>query len=40
MFNADGLEGEMCGNGMRCFAKYVFEHGLTLKEFDVKPRPG
>lgn len=30
-FNADGLEGEMCGNGMRCFAKYVYEHGLTEK---------
>lgn len=30
-FNADGLEGEMCGNGMRCFAKYVYEAGLTGK---------
>lgn len=41
MFNADGLEGEMCGNGMRCFAKYVFEHGLTLKkEFDVETKAG
>jgi diaminopimelate epimerase len=29
MFNADGSEGEMCGNGMRCFAKYVYDHGLT-----------
>jgi len=31
MFNADGSEAEMCGNGMRCFAKYVHEHGLTAK---------
>src|SRR6185295_19372534 len=29
MFNADGLEGEMCGNGIRCVAKYAFDHGLT-----------
>ncbi|HHY11907.1 MAG TPA: diaminopimelate epimerase [Firmicutes bacterium] len=31
MFNADGLEGEMCGNGMRCFARYVYENHLTEK---------
>jgi len=29
MFNADGSEGEMCGNGIRCFAKYVYDHRLT-----------
>jgi diaminopimelate epimerase len=29
MFNADGSEAEMCGNGVRCVAKYAFEHGLT-----------
>ncbi len=28
-YNADGSDAEMCGNGMRCFAKYVFERGLT-----------
>ena len=29
IFNADGSEAETCGNGIRCFAKYVFERGLT-----------
>ena len=29
MFNVDGAEGEMCGNGTRCLAKYAFDHGLT-----------
>ena len=29
MFNADGSEGAMCGNGIRCFGKYVYEKGLT-----------
>jgi len=29
MFNADGSEGQMCGNGIRCLAKYAFEHGLA-----------
>lgn len=32
MYNADGSEGKMCGNGVRCIAKYVYEHGLTDKE--------
>jgi diaminopimelate epimerase len=32
MFNADGSEGEMCGNGIRCVAKYVYDHGLAKKE--------
>jgi diaminopimelate epimerase len=31
MFNADGSESEMCGNGIRCVAKYVFDHGLAKK---------
>ena len=31
MFNADGSEGKMCGNGIRCFAKYVYCKGLTDK---------
>lgn len=29
MFNADGSEAEMCGNGIRCVAKYTYEHKLT-----------
>ncbi|MGE5607750.1 MAG: diaminopimelate epimerase [Bacillota bacterium] len=29
MFNADGSESEMCGNGVRCVAKYSYDHGLT-----------
>lgn len=29
MFNADGSESEMCGNGVRCVAKYAFDHDLT-----------
>lgn len=31
IFNADGSEAEMCGNGLRCVAKYVYEHGLVRK---------
>ena len=31
IFNADGSEPEMCGNAIRCFAKYVYERGLTDK---------
>ena len=29
MFNADGSEGKMCGNGIRCVGKYLYEHGLV-----------
>lgn len=31
MYNADGSRGEMCGNGIRCVAKYVYDYGLTDK---------
>ena len=33
MFNADGSEAEMCGNGLRCVAKYVYDHGIARKPF-------
>lgn len=32
MFNSDGTEGTMCGNGIRCVAKYVYDHRLTDKK--------
>lgn len=31
MYNADGSQSEMCGNGIRCVAKYVYDYGLTAK---------
>lgn len=31
MYNLDGSEGKMCGNGIRCVAKYVYDYGLTDK---------
>ena len=32
MFNADGSESEMCGNGIRCVAKYVYDHKICQKD--------
>ena len=32
MFNSDGSESEMCGNGIRCVAKYAFDHGIVDKK--------
>jgi diaminopimelate epimerase len=32
MFNADGSEAEMCGNGIRCLAKYVYDHGIARRK--------
>ncbi len=41
IFNADGGEVEQCGNGARCFARFVREHGLTTRdEIDVGTRAG
>ena len=31
MYNSDGSKGAMCGNGIRCVGKYVYDHGLTDK---------
>lgn len=32
MYNSDGSQGAMCGNGIRCVAKYVYDYGLTDKD--------
>jgi len=41
IFNADGSEAETCGNGIRCFAKYVYERGMTAnKEFTIETLAG
>ena len=41
IFNADGSEAEMCGNGIRCVAKYVYEHKLAEADdlFSVPGQP-
>jgi diaminopimelate epimerase len=40
-YNSDGSQGEMCGNGIRCFSKFVFEKGLVRKtEFNVETLAG
>ncbi len=41
IFNSDGSEAEMCGNGVRLFAKYVYEHGLTRqRELEIETLAG
>jgi diaminopimelate epimerase len=41
IFNSDGSEAEMCGNGIRCFAKYCYENGIVSKsEFSVETLSG
>ncbi|MCX8150035.1 MAG: diaminopimelate epimerase [Candidatus Bathyarchaeota archaeon] len=41
IFNADGSEAEMCGNGIRCFAKYCYENKIVAKEeFNVETLAG
>ncbi len=40
MFNPDGTEAEMCGNGIRCFAKFLFDRGLTQGQSDIAVETG
>lgn len=41
MYNADGSSSAMCGNGIRCVAKYVYDYGLTDKtEVDIETAAG
>ena len=41
IFNSDGSEAEMCGNGIRCFSKYCYENGIVKKtEFSVETLAG
>ena len=41
IFNADGSEAEMCGNGIRCFSKYCYENGIVSKNaFNVETLSG
>ena len=41
MFNADGSEGKMCGNAIRCVGKYLYDHNLTQKqEIDIETLSG
>ena len=41
MYNADGSLGKMCGNGIRCVGKYVFDHGMTDRtELDIETGAG
>ena len=32
MFNLDGSEGKMCGNAIRCVAKYLYDNGIVKKD--------
>jgi len=40
MWNPDGSLSEMCGNGLRCFARYAIDHGLATGKFVVKTGAG
>ncbi|MBE3577463.1 MAG: diaminopimelate epimerase [Limnochordales bacterium] len=41
IFNADGSEGEMCGNGIRCVGRFVYDHGYTReRDLTVETRAG
>ncbi len=40
MFNADGSEGAMCGNGIRCVAQWLYEHDLPLDTMEIETMAG
>lgn len=40
MFNADGSEGKMCGNAVRCVGKYLYEHGMAKNPLTVETKSG
>lgn len=41
MYNADGSEGAMCGNGIRCVAKYAYDHGIVdKKQLQIETKSG
>ena len=41
MFNLDGSEGNMCGNAIRCVAKYIYENGIAKKDvLDIETKSG
>lgn len=40
-YNSDGSQGEMCGNGIRCFSKYIYDYGImNKKDFSVETLAG
>jgi len=40
MINPDGSEAEMCGNGLRCLGKFLFDRGRVAREFTIETRAG
>lgn len=40
MFNADGSEGKMCGNGVRCVAEFLYTHGVPRDTLEIDTLAG